>query len=167
MTRKSSDNFVEIGFFKKPFGLKGHLRFHQHSPELGTIFNVSKMFVECKEFIIEEVRDDVNSPIVKLNDLKNKDDASYLSNKKVHITEDDLPKAPKGKYYQSDLINLDVISKGKIIGTLKEILETGENNVYVISLKDGGEMLVPNVPEFINKIDIDSNSIDIITPEVI
>jgi len=167
LTRNNSDNFVEIGFFKKPFGLKGHLRFHQHSPELGTIFNVSKIFVDSKEFIIEEVRDDVNSPIIKLNDLKNKDDASYLSNKKVHITEDDLPKAPEGKYYQSDLINLNVISKGKIIGTLKEILETGENNVYVISLKDGGEMLVPNVPEFINKIDIDSNVIDIIAPEVI
>jgi len=50
---------------------------------------------------------------------------------------------------------------------LKEILETGENNVYVISLNDGGEILVPNVPKFINKIDIEKNTIDIIPPEVI
>ena len=167
MTKKNSDNFVEIGFFKKPFGLKGHIRFHQHSPELETIFNVSKIFVESKEFIIEEAKSNVNSPIIKLHDIKNKESASYLSNKKVFITENDLPKAPEGKYYQSDLINLNVISNGNIIGTLKEILETGENNVYVISLKDGGEILVPNVPEFINKIDIDSNIIDIIPPEVI
>tara|TARA_B100001996_G_scaffold380102_1_gene366960 strand:+ start:540 stop:812 length:273 start_codon:yes stop_codon:yes gene_type:complete len=90
-----------------------------------------------------------------------------LSNKRVYIIENDLPKAPEGKYYQSDLIDLDVVSNGNIIGTLKEILETGENNVYVISLNNGGEILVPNVPKFINKIDIEKNIIDIIPPEVI
>ncbi len=138
MTKKSSDNFVEIGFLKKPFGLKGHLRFHQHSPESGTIFNVSKIFIDSTEFIVKEVKNDTNSPIIKIERIDNKEDASHLSNKKVYISEIDLPNAPKGKYYQSDLINLDVINKGTIIGKLKEILETGENNVYVISLKDGG-----------------------------
>tara|TARA_B100001029_G_scaffold57475_1_gene46452 strand:- start:252 stop:755 length:504 start_codon:yes stop_codon:yes gene_type:complete len=167
LTKKSSDNFVEIGFLKKPFGLKGHLRFHQHSPESGTIFNVSKIFIDSNEFIVKDVKNDTNSPIIKIERIDNKEDASHLSNKKVYISEIDLPNAPKGKYYQSDLINLDVINNGTIIGTVKEILETGENNVYVISLKDGGEIMVPNVPKFINKIDIDNNTIDIITPEVI
>ena len=167
MTSIDSNNLVEIGFLKKPFGLKGHLRFHQHSPELGTIFKVSKIYVESKEFNIEEVRDDLNSPIIKLSGLNTKEAASSLSNKQVHIAKNDLPDAPLGKYYQSDLINSDVINNGNIIGSIKEIIETGENNVYVISLKDGGEIMVPNVPKFINKIDIDNNTIDIITPEVI
>ncbi|MBM01909.1 MAG: 16S rRNA processing protein RimM [Chloroflexi bacterium] len=167
MTNVNSDNLVEIGFFKKSFGLKGHLRFHQHSPELRTIFKVSKIYIESKEFVIEEVRDDLNSPIIKLSGMNTKEDSSSLSNKKVHIAKNDLPDAPTGKFYQSDLINSEVINNGKIIGSLKEIIETGENNVYVISLQDGGEILVPNVPEFILKVDIANNIIEIIMPEVI
>ena len=98
MTKKSSDNFVEIGFFKKPFGLKGHLRFHQHSPESRTIFNVSKIFIDSNEFIIKEVKNDTNSPIIKIDKIDNKEDASHLSNKKVYISEIDLPNAPKDKF---------------------------------------------------------------------
>lgn len=167
MTDNKANNFVEIGFLKKPFGLKGHLNMYQHSPDAGSIFKVSKVWIDSKFFYLEEVRKGFSNPIIKLIKIDTREDASNLSQKKVFIAESDLPEAPKGKFYQSELLGSSVTNNGEEVGTLREILETSGNDVYVISLITGKELLVPNVPDFINKIDIKNNTIDIIMPEVI
>jgi len=167
LTDNEPNNFVEIGFLKKPFGISGHLNMHQHSPDAGSIFKVSKIWIDSKFFYLEEVKNGASNPIIKLIKIDTREEASKLSKKKVFITESDLPEAPKGKFYQSELLGLSITNNGEEVGTLREILETGGNDVYVISLNTGKELLVPNVPDFINKIDIKNNTIDIIMPEVI
>ena len=105
--------------------------------------------------------------ILKILSVNSKEEASKLSNLSIEIEEKFLIPLPDGKFYHSDLIDSLVTSSKKTIGTLKEIIETGGNEVYVISLnEDKKELLVPNTPTFINFFDKEKKVIDIVIPEV-
>ncbi|MDC0960785.1 ribosome maturation factor RimM [Dehalococcoidia bacterium] len=167
MTDNNPKDLVEIGIIKKPFGLKGELKFFQHSPTIGNILSVSEIWINSKIEKLEYVKEHQKDIILKILSVNSKEEASKLSNLSIEIEEKFLIPLPDGKFYHSDLIDSLVTSSKKTIGTLKEIIETGGNEVYVISLnEDKKELLVPNTPTFINFFDKEKKVIDIVIPEV-
>ena len=53
------------------------------------------------------------------------------------------------------MIGMKVITdEGEEFGTLKDVMETGANDVYVIRRADGGEVLIPAIKECILDVDI-------------
>ncbi len=65
-------------------------------------------------------------------------------------------KLKKGEYFISDIIGLDVINveTGKTLGTLKEVINRGSSDIYVVDT-ELGERMVPVVDEFVKKIDVE------------
>lgn len=62
---------------------------------------------------------------------------------KVLINSEDLPQLEEGEYYVADLIGLPVFdTAGTQFGTLKDVLSTGSNDVYVIAVPEGKDILV-------------------------
>ena len=63
----------------------------------------------------------------------------------------------EGQYYIQDLIGLTVedAETGERYGTLRDVTETGANDVYHVAFPDGRVQLVPAIPQVIAKIDID------------
>ena len=51
------------------------------------------------------------------------------------------------------------------LGILREVLETGANDVYVIDDVDGNERLLPVIPSVVLSIDIDKGIIEVNVPE--
>ncbi len=48
------------------------------------------------------------------------------------------------------MIGMEVLHRrGNIFGTLKDVMETGANDVYVIEVPEHGEVLVPAIKECI------------------
>ena len=52
-----------------------------------------------------------------------------------------------GAYYVRDLVGLTVFRGEEEIGRLRDILQTGGRDVYLVALHDGGELLFPSVPD--------------------
>ena len=65
-----------------------------------------------------------------------------------------------GEYYFSDLVGLDVFSNDKIIGTVLTVEEGISSNYLRVKVKDK-EKLIPFIPAFIEKVDLDSKKINI------
>ena len=42
------------------------------------------------------------------------------------------------------------------IGVIRDVMETGANDVFVIDTKDGAEVLFPSIPDCIKKVDTDA-----------
>lgn len=63
----------------------------------------------------------------------------------------------EGQYYIQDLLGLSVADAdtGKIYGTLRDVTETGANDVYHIAFPDGRIQLIPAIPQVVVEIDID------------
>ena len=54
-----------------------------------------------------------------------------------------------------------VLEDGTEFGTLKDVMETGANDVYIINSKEHGEVLLPAIKECILNVDLESNTMTI------
>ena len=62
----------------------------------------------------------------------------------------------KNEYFIADLIDLSVFDEeDKQIGTLADVMQTGANDVYVINMTDGRELLLPAIKECILSVDME------------
>ena len=73
------------------------------------------------------------------------------------MTREDAVSLQKDEYFIADLIGMRVNDENEEeLGEITDVLETGANDVYVIRLKDGGELLLPAIKQCILSVDIEN-----------
>ncbi len=94
--------------------------------------------------------------VAELEGIADMDAALALKNTIVYARRSDIS-LDEGEYFIADLIGLPVrdASTGKLYGTLKETINRGASDIYVVDTPDGDRM-IPAVPEFIRSIDPDT-----------
>ena len=93
--------------------------------------------------------------IMELDGVEDIDAALMLKNRVVYAARKDF-KLAKGEYFISDLVGLDVIDaeSGKVYGTLRETINRGASDIYVVDTPSG-ERMMPAVDEFVDRVDIE------------
>ena len=62
----------------------------------------------------------------------------------------------------ADLLGMKVVLEdGTEFGTLKDVMETGANDVYIINSREHGEVLLPAIKECILNVDLESGTMTI------
>lgn len=104
----------------------------------------------------ERCRIQKNMVLLKLEGVDTPEAAQALRGRVLWLDreEDTLE---EGQYYIQDLIGLTVedADTGERYGILRDVTETGANDVYHVAFPDGRVQLVPAIPQVIAKIDID------------
>jgi 16S rRNA processing protein RimM len=68
------------------------------------------------------------------------------------VSESEAWKLPRGRFYWHQIVGLRVVTvDGRALGTVKEILETGANDVYLVET-DRGELLLPAIKDVVKEI---------------
>ena len=67
-------------------------------------------------------------------------------------------------WYVADLIGLDVVEDGAVIGTVADVINNPAQDLLEITLSAGAEALVPFVEEIVPHVDIDAGAITITPP---
>ncbi len=75
--------------------------------------------------------------------------------KGIYVTRDDAVKLGKDEYFIADLIGMKV-TDDKLCGTITDVISTGANDVYDISLDDGRRLLLPAIRECVLSVDTDA-----------
>ena len=66
-------------------------------------------------------------------------------------------KLGRNEYFVADLIGLEVTEdSGRKLGTLKDVMETGANDVYVVEMEDKRELLIPAIRQCILDVDMEA-----------
>ena len=82
--------------------------------------------------------------------------------KDLWIPREEGQELAEDEYYIADLLGLSVILEdGSHFGTLKDVLETGANDVYVVTTDEGKEVLLPAIKECILDIDLEKNQMTV------
>ena len=82
-----------------------------------------------------------------------------LRNQWVYVRADDRPALEDGEFYHHQLLGMRVFGEGgNFLGILSEILETGANDVYVVSPEQGPDILLPAIDSVILEIDPDQGA---------
>ena len=94
--------------------------------------------------------------IAKLDGVKDIDAAQALVGTVIYAAREDF-ELGEGDYFIADLIGLDIIDadSGKVLGKLREVINRGASDIYVIDTPDG-ERMMPAVEEFVDRVELDS-----------
>jgi 16S rRNA processing protein RimM len=159
------NGMLEIGKITSVFGIKGEVKVQPwcDSPELLCEFDTLH-WKSGTEVNIEYSRVQKNMVIMKIEGVNDADSAQKLRNRVLYMNRDDLV-LDDGCYFIADLIGMTVSDSktGETYGTLCDVTETGANDVYHIKTDDGKTLLIPAIPEVVDRVDTE-NKIMLITP---
>lgn len=111
---------------------------------------------------IESVKFFKQFVILKFRGMDRIEDVEKYRSCPLLVTRSNAVQLKKDEYFVADLMGLEVRDEdGTKIGVLKEVLETGANDVYVIALDDGRELLLPAIRQCILQVDVEAGYIRI------
>jgi len=148
--------FLVLGKLRRAHGVMGEIPLEIYTHMLELLAPESLVYVgeEHHPYIIERVRYKNELLLLKFYEINDRTRVSTLTNELVYVAVDQLPPLSEDEFYLHELIGLDVYQvDGKYLGILREILETGANDVYLIEDDEGKEILIPATEEMILEID--------------
>ena len=93
--------------------------------------------------------------------FEDREQAATLVGSQIFVGRDQLPATDDDEYYWSDLEGLDVhTTKGEVLGRVERLMETGANDVLVISGER--EHLVPFIQgQYVTRVDLEDGLIEV------
>ncbi len=146
---------VNVGWVLGAHGTSGEIRVKSYT-------DVPTRFDPGQELYIDRVpyRITDSSParkdqvVLKLEGIDTLVAAQGLSGQWLTSPMQDSPELSAGEFFHFQLLGLQArTEEGEELGTLREIIQTGSNDVYRIE-KDGRELLLPAISQVIRRVDL-------------
>ena len=166
--------FLNVGKIVNTQGIKGEVRvisktdFSEERYQKG---NTLFLFQENKQPItltIKSHRKHKNFDILSFEDHPNINDVEKYRDGILKISKDSVGELEENAFYYHEIIGLEVFDEeGKQLGTIKEILSPGANDVWVIGQNKKGEkdILIPYIESVVKQVDVVNNRVDVEIPE--
>lgn len=107
------------------------------------------------EYKLDSVRMHQAYALLKFEGIMDRNQADLLRQLVVMVAIGDAVPLDEGELYLYQLVGLTVqMESGETLGTLREVLETGANDVYIVDSPQYGEVLIPATAETILSTDI-------------
>ncbi|HEX9942887.1 MAG TPA: ribosome maturation factor RimM [Thermoanaerobaculia bacterium] len=101
--------------------------------------------------------------VVRFEGYEDRDQAGELRGLDLEVPRSEVPKAPRGTYYQFELLGCLCRNGGEELGRVVEVVEDG-GGVMLIVEGEGQRVPVPFVKEFLRKVDVAAGRIDLALP---
>lgn len=152
--RKLSE-YIEIGRINNTHGIHGEVKVEVWCDDINEFLSLDTLYKEDGEVLkIASSRRADKLVVVRFDGFTNPEQCAKLKGRSVFAKRDDLT-LPEGRYYICDLMGLTVydVDTNEKIGVISDILEKPASFVYTIKTENG-EFMIPDVDEFIKKVDI-------------
>lgn len=112
---------------------------------------------------VRALRQDRSEWLVVLDGITTREQVEELKGELLQIPDAQVRRNDGESYFLHELIGLQVVTKeGEDLGKVREVLQPGANDVYVVT-GPLGDVLIPAIADVINEIDISAGRI-VITP---
>ena len=163
---------VVVGRVRRPTGIKGTLLVEIYSGIPDRFIVGDSVIADGKEYEIVETGKSGDSAKLRFDGINSIEKADRFRDIELSVPAEELPDNPPGVYYHYEILGSDVTTlDGQHLGTLTEILETGSNDVLIITGKPapkknkGDEILVPVLDGVIVDVDRKAGTMKIDPPD--
>lgn len=159
-------DYVYIGRVANSHGVRGEMKIFPTTDD-------PMRFKKLKEVTLEDARGretvyKVTSAkignkfvVMKLEGVDDMDTALQMKQSIVKVPREEALPLGQHEFYVQDLIGLEVFEEEEKIGVMKDVLFTGANDVYVIEMNDGRELLLPNIKACVLMVSLRRNRMDV------
>ena len=161
------DKEIIIGKIVAPHGVRGDIRILPLTEKPELFLDLEYLLLEGgKKLTVKNARFQKRMILVTTKEVTSMNEAELLRDKNIYIKAEDLPELEEDEFYVADLVGIPVYDlEGKQIGTFKDSLSTGSNDVYIIAVPGAKDILVPALKEYFKEINLAEKRIVVKLPE--
>lgn len=153
------EQMLRVGVITSTHGVRGEVKVFPTTDDAKRFKTLKKVILDGREPLelsIEQVKFFKNMVILKFKGYDNINNVETWRQRDLLITRDQAVELKEDEYFITDLIGLTVVNEEEaVLGRVKDVLETGANDVYVVELTGGKELLLPAIKDCILNVDLE------------
>ena len=161
--------FYNVGKIVNTHGIRGEVRVipttdfvDERFAKDAKLYLAGKQGEEPLELTVESARPHKGSLLVKFAGYDNINDVEVFRNRELKVSEEDQQPLEDGSYYYHQIIGLTVKTvDGRELGTIKEILSPGANDVWVVQRPQKSDLLLPKIDDVIKNVDLEQGIVEV------
>lgn len=166
---KAMEKWFKVGKIVNTHGVKGEVKivsttdFPEERYQKGnTLYLFQGQNSEPISLVIKSHRNHKSFDLLTFEGYENINEVEKFKEGILKVQEDQLQDLEEGEYYFHEIVGCKVVTTdGEELGTIKEILSPGANDVWVVKGQRGKEHLIPYIEDIVKTVDIDKQLITI------
>ena len=157
---------LQVGIITASHGLKGEVKVYPTTDDPARFRRLKQVILdsgkETRTLEIEGVKFFKQLVILKFKGLDDINDVEKFRKASLYVTRDNAVRLKKDEFFIADLIDMTVETEdGAVLGTLRDVITTGANDVYVVALPNGKELLLPAIKDCILNVDMENGEMTV------
>ena len=158
------EDFLRVGVITSTHGIRGEVKVYPTTDDTERFLELKEVLLDTgKEMLpleIENVKFFKNLVILKFKGIDNINDIEKYRGRDLLVTRENAVPLEEGEFFICDIIGSTVYEEnGAIFGTLREVMETGANDVFLVETADGREVLLPYIDDCIREVNVEEKKI--------
>ncbi|MDO4942489.1 MAG: ribosome maturation factor RimM [Lachnospiraceae bacterium] len=160
------EDILRVGVITTTHGLRGEVKVFPTTDDPKRFKKLKEVLLdtgkERRKMAVQSCRFQKNLVILKFKGLDNINDVEQYKKCDLYVSRKNAVKLEENENFIVDLIGLKVVLEdGTEFGVMKDVLQTGANDVYIVETLEGREVLLPAIPECILDVDLDAETMTI------
>ena len=157
---------LQVGVISSTHGVRGEVKVFPTTDDVTRFRQLKKVYLDTgREMLLLEIQNVKffkQFAILKFKGIDNINDIEKYRGKSLLVDREDAVDLDEDEYFIADMIGMKVYTEdGSEFGTLKDVMETGANDVYIIDSPEHGEVLIPAIKECILDVDMEEGRMTI------
>ncbi|MBR3599327.1 MAG: 16S rRNA processing protein RimM [Lachnospiraceae bacterium] len=157
------EDFFRIGVITSTHGLKGEVKVFPTTDDVNRFKKLKKCILRTPKGDIEVEKKSCkffkNMVILSFKEFEDINAIEKYKNCELFVKREDAMPLDEDEFYIADVIGMEVWEDDKLIGELADVMQTGANDVFVVNMTDGKELLIPVIKQCVLDIDYDDKKI--------
>ena len=160
------ETMLRVGVISSTHGVRGEVKVYPTTDDPERFLDLEEVILDTgRERLplkIENVKFFKNMVILKFKGIDDRNDVERMRQAKLLVTRENAVELGKDEYFIADLIGIQVVSdEGEELGTIYDVLQTGANDVYVVSKDGAKDLLIPAIHACIQNVDVAAGQMEV------
>lgn len=165
-------DYRKVGTLSKAHGIRGAFVLYLESDFPDWLCRRKRLFAEINgvmtAWTVRNCKPSAGALVVQVAELEDRNQVEALRGTGLFVTEAEAREAAQAEpdyYYNSDLIGLDVISAGTVVGAIRDVVEMPAQNLLEVTAPSGHVFHIPFVAQLVKHVDLEARTVEVNLPE--
>ncbi len=155
------EDILKVGIISSTHGVRGEVKVFPTTDDPLRFKKLKEVLLETdgepKALKIQGVKFFKQFAILKFEGIDDLNSVERYKGKSLYVKRADAVPLKKDEYYIADLIGMKVVDEERgELGLIKDVYDgRGANDVYIVEMADGKELLIPAIKECILFVDVE------------
>ncbi len=156
----------KIGVITSTHGLKGEVKVFPTTGDIDRFKVLEKCYARTKSGDVPLTKTSCkyfkNMVILGFAEIPRIEEAESFKGAELYVSREDAIPLEEGEFYFADVMDSEVFDdEGNRLGTLTDIIETGANLVFEVTLTEGKRVLIPVIKDVVKNVDPENKRVEI------